>query len=311
MSLETIADARRPELPASGFVLLALVSLFWGLNWPGMKIVLTEMTVWWFRVLSVGAGAFGLLAIARLTTGRLLPTRREIGPTALCALFNIVGWHLCTAYGVSQMAAGRASIIAFTMPVWAALLGTLLLGERMTGWKIAGLALGLAGLGVLIGPELSNLSAAPVGAFFMLAAAASWALGTVLFKRFDWDSPVSLLIGWQLFIGLLAILPGALILEPAPNFAALSVEAWLALAYLFALPMVFCQWAFFKVVRIFPAAIASIGTLAVPVIGVYSSALIIGEHAGWREATAMALIVAALSAVLVLPALLRGPSTRA
>ena len=73
--------------------------------------------------------------------------------------------------------------------------------------------------------------------------------------------------------------------------------------YLFALPMVFCQWAFFKVVRLFPAAIASIGTLAVPVIGVYSSALILGEPVGWIEFAAMALICGALAIVLVLPAL--------
>ena len=47
--------------------------------------------------------------------------------------------------------------------------------------------------------------------------------------------------------------------------------------YLIALPMIFCQWAYYKVVSLFPAAIAAIGTLAVPIVGVYSSALILGE----------------------------------
>lgn len=306
MGARTTTGGGAPALPAAGFFLLAAVSLFWGLNWPGMKIVLNEMTIWWFRALSVGVGAAGLLLIARATSGRFLPTRREVWPTALCALFNIVGWHLLTGYGVSQMAAGRASIIAFTMPVWAALLGTAILGERMTGFKIAGLALGVAGLLVLIGPELANLSAAPLGAAFMLGAAVSWAIGTVLFKKFAWDSPVALLIGWQLAVGFAAILPGALLLEPLPRLGELSREAWIALLYLFALPMVFCQWAFFQVVRIFPAAIASIGTLAVPAIGVWSSALLLGEPTGWREAVSMALIVAALATVLVLPALSGG-----
>ena len=298
--------ARAERLPVGGFVLLAFVSLFWGLNWPGMKIALSELPIWWFRVLSVGVGAVGLMAIAWASTGALRPTRRELRPLLICALFNIVGWHLFTGYGVSLMPAGRASIIAFTMPVWAALLGALILGERITAYKVAGLVLGVAALAVLIGPDLVALSAAPAGALFMLGAALSWATGTVLFKKYDWDSPVSALIGWQLLIGLAVILPGALILEPAPDLTALSAKVWIALLYLFALPMIFCQWAFFKVVRMFPAAIASIGTLAVPVIGVYSSALILGEVVGWREVVSMALTCAALTAVMVLPALRRG-----
>lgn len=298
--------ARSERLPIGGFVLLAFVSLFWGLNWPGMKIALSELPIWWFRVLSVGVGAVGLMAIAWASTGALRPTRRELWPLLVCALFNIVGWHLFTGYGVSLMPAGRASIIAFTMPVWAALLGALILGERITTYKVAGLVLGVAALAVLIGPDLVALSAAPAGALFMLGAALSWATGTVLFKKYDWDSPVSALIGWQLLIGLAVILPGALILEPAPDLTALSAKVWIALLYLFALPMIFCQWAFFKVVRMFPAAIASIGTLAVPVIGVYSSALILGEIVGWREVVSMALTCAALTSVMVLPAFRRG-----
>ncbi|MFN3262526.1 MAG: DMT family transporter [Pikeienuella sp.] len=298
--------ARAERLPVGGFVLLAFVSLFWGLNWPGMKIALSELPIWWFRVLSVGVGAVGLMAIAWASTGALRPTRRELRPLLICALFNIVGWHLFTGYGVSLMPAGRASIIAFTMPVWAALLGALILGERITAYKVAGLVLGVAALAVLIGPDLMALSSAPAGALFMLGAALSWATGTVLFKKYEWDSPVSALIGWQLLIGLAVILPGALILEPAPDLTALSAKVWIALLYLFALPMIFCQWAFFKVVRMFPAAIASIGTLAVPVIGVYSSALILGEIVGWREVVSMALTCAALTAVMVLPALRRG-----
>lgn len=292
-----------PALPVAGFFLLAGLSLFWGLNWPGMKIALTELPVWWFRAMSVGAGALGLLTIAWFSTGVWRPARAEVGPLLICALFNIVGWHLFTGYGVSLMPAGRASIIAFTMPVWAALLSSLVLGEALTRNKIAGLVMGVAGLAVLIGPDLVVLRTAPLGALFMLGAAVSWAIGTVLFKKFDFTSPVVALIGWQLLIGTLVITPGAMALEPVPDFTALSLEVVIALAYLFALPMVFCQWAYFKVVRMFPAAIAAIGTLAVPAVGVFSSALILGEPAGWREVGAMALISGALAVVLVIPAL--------
>ncbi len=292
-------------LPAAGFLMLASLGLFWGLNWPGMKIALSEITVWWFRALSVSAGGVGLLAIAWLMGLKIWPRRAETGPLLLCTLFSILGWHLFTGYGVSLMAAGRASIIAFTMPVWAALLASWLLGERLTAYKVVGLGLGVAGLAVLIGPYLVALGQSPMGALFMLGASMSWAMGTVLFKKFAWTTPVATLIGWQLLIGAVVITCGAAALEPLPDPRSWSIEVWLALAYLFAVPMIYCQWAFFYVVKIFPAAIASIGTLAVPVVGVFSSAWLLGEPVGWAEYTAMLLICTALLVVLVLPGLWR------
>jgi drug/metabolite transporter (DMT)-like permease len=298
-----------PPLPRSGYALLASLGLFWGLNWPGMKIVLSELPVWWFRSMSVTAGAVGLLAIAALSGSKARPSRSEIGPLLICAAFNVLGWNLFTGYGVSQMPAGRATIIAFTMPVWAAVLSSLLLGETMTRFKIAGLVLGIAGLAALIGPDLVVFRTAPVGALFMLAAAGAWAVGTVLFKRYTWTSPVATIVGWQLLIGAIVIATGASLLEPVPDLTQLSGPAILALAYLFAIPMVYCHWAFFTVVRIFPAAVAALGTLAVPVVGVYSSALILGEPVGWRELIALVLVCSALAVVLVLPAMT--PTTRA
>jgi drug/metabolite transporter (DMT)-like permease len=260
--------------------------------------------------MSVSAGAVGLLAINYFGTGNIRLKRSEIGPLLLCALFNVVGWHLFTGYGVSLMPAGRAAIIAFTMPVWAALLGALVLGEPMTRYKYAGLALGVAGLAVLIGPDLAVLRAAPLGALFMLGAALSWAVGTVVFKKHAWTAPVASIAGWQLLLGALVIIPGAMLLEPFPDLTSLSGRAIGALAYLFIGPMVLCQWAFFSVVRMFPAAIAAIGTLAVPVVGVYSSALILGEPVGWQEFAAMSLICGALASVLVLPALQKARNGR-
>jgi drug/metabolite transporter (DMT)-like permease len=298
-----------PHSSKTGYALLASLGLFWGLNWPGMKIVLGELPVWWFRSMSVTAGAAGLLAIAVLSGMRVRPSRGEIGPLLICAAFNVIGWNLFTGYGVSQMPAGRATIIAFTMPVWAAVLSSLLLGETMTRYKLAGLALGVAGLAALIGPDLVVFRTAPVGALFMLAAAAAWAVGTVLFKRYTWTSPVATIVGWQLLIGAVAITAGASLLEPVPDLTQLSGPAILALVYLFAIPMVYCHWAFFTVVRIFPAAVAAVGTLAVPVVGVYSSALILGEPVGWREVTGLVLVCGALAVVLIGPAMI--PKLRA
>ena len=308
MSTSTAPNTR--AVPGVGYLMLASLGLFWGLNWPGMKIALDEVTVWWFRSMSVSAGGIGLLAIAALQGERVLPHRAEIGPLLICTVFSILGWHLCTGYGVSLMPAGRASIIAFTMPVWAAILAVWILGERMNAYRVIGLGLGVAGLAVLIGPGLMVFTDAPLGALFMLGAALSWAVGTVLIKRFDWRSPVTVLVGWQLSLGAVVITIGAAWLEPLPDPRAWSSDAIWALAYLFALPMIYCQWAYFYVVRIMPAATAAFGTLAVPVVGVFSSAILLGEPVGWPEYAALVLICAALAVVLVLPNLRRTRSAQ-
>ena len=291
--------------PLIGYLMLASLGLFWGLNWPGMKIALDEVTVWWFRSMSVAAGAIGLLTIAALQGNRVLPHRAEIRPLLLCTVFAILGWHLFTGYGVSLMPAGRASIIAFTMPVWAAVLAVWILGERMTAYRVIGLGLGVAGLAVLIGPGLTVFTEAPLGALFMLGAAMSWAVGTVLIKKFDWQSPVTVLVGWQLGLGAVVITAGAAWLEPLPDPSVWSIDVIWALVYLFTLPMVYCQWAYFYVVRIMPAATAAFGTLAVPVVGGFSSAILLGEPVGWPEYASLVLICSALAVVLVLPNLRR------
>jgi drug/metabolite transporter (DMT)-like permease len=71
------------------------------------------------------------------------------------------------------------------------------------------------------------------------------------------------------------------------------------------LPMIFCQWAWFTVVRLFPASVAAIGTLAIPVIGVFSSSLVLGEPVGLQELCALFFVVTGLAIVLLKPQLFR------
>lgn len=299
----TGSRASAQALPPLGFLLLAGLALFWGGNWPAMKLALTEIPVWPFRSMCLIAGGVGILTLTRLSGRSLRIPTREIPPLLVCVVFNILGWHLFSGYGVSMIEAGRASIIAFTMPVWAALFSRFVLGEALTGAKLLGLALGVAGLATLIGPDMSSLGAAPLGAALMLGAAISWALGTVVMKRFLWTIPVGTLAGWQLLIGAVPITLGAFTFEPMPDLGTLSTPALISVAYVVTFPMVFCHWAWFTVVRLFPAAIAAIGTLAIPIVGVFSSSLVLGEVIGARELAALGLVCAALAVVLVVPAL--------
>ena len=284
------------------YLLLAALSLFWGLNWPGMKIILSEVSVWWFRSLCLIFGGSFLMLISALSGNRCRLHLDEVGPVLFCGSFAILGWMVFSAYGVSLMPAGRASIIAFTMPLWATIFAAWVLGERITVSKIAGLMLGLAGLGVLIGPDLLILRRAPVGALFMLLAALSWGLGTVLLKRIAWRLPTLSNVAWQLLLSAIPVTLIAVLTEPFPDLSALSGRAIIALVYLFLFPMSFCQWAYFKTVGLLPASIAAIGTLMVPVIGVFSSYLILDERVGASDIVALLLVLSALVLVLLVPA---------
>ena len=169
----------------------------------------------------------------------------------------------------------------------------------MTKARLFGLFLGIVGLAILIGPDLKVFGAEPVGAFLMLMAAVSWAAGTVTIKYFHWTMPIALLTAWQLLLGGIPIVLGALILEQVTVIFSISWQVTIALVFVILVPIIFCQWAWFKIVNIFPATLAAIGTLLIPVVGVFSSALLLGEPIGWQELASLALIVIALAIVMM------------
>jgi drug/metabolite transporter (DMT)-like permease len=293
------ASSGSRALPRQGVLLLAALSFFWGVNWPVMKVVLNELPPLTFRTFCLVLGGLGMLVLTRLSGTRLSLPGEDVKAVIFVTLFNIIGWHLCSAYGIMRMQASRAVIIAFTMPLWAMLLSNLLLKERITRLRAAALALGLTGLTLLIWPDIRAVGTAPLGTLFMLGAAVSWAAGTVLMKFFKWHVPTTLLLGWQMLFGSIPVLAGALALEPMTAVFHLSAKAILAMIYIILVPMLFCYWAFFTVVRLYSASIAALGTLSIPVIGVLSSRLMLHELVGFHEITALVLVLISLALVML------------
>lgn len=288
--------------PRLGYFLLAAVTVFWGLNFAAMKVVLGELPPWTFRTICLIGGGLGLLLICRLGGLPLTFPRANFRPLFWATLFNITGWHLTSAYGLIHMQASRAMIIGYTMPVWASLLAWFMLGERLGPRRILGLVLGVGGLLVLLWPNLSQVQASPVGAAFMLVAAWCWAAGTVWVKRGPWSMPLILATAWMFLLGGLPVLIGALILESPASVTGLSLTGGLVLAYVLALPVLFCHWAYYKLVSIFPVSLAALGMLATPVLGVFVSAWALNEPLDWPEITSLVLVVAALAIVMIKPA---------
>jgi drug/metabolite transporter (DMT)-like permease len=287
----------------AGLLLLATITILWGVNWPVMKRAVTEVPIWTFRSICLAAAGIGFIVICRLAGQSLRIPRRQFVPLLVSSLFNVTIWHVCSATGLVHLEASRASIIAFTMPLWAAVLAAPLLGERPTVYTVVGLATGLAGMAVLILPQYDAVLADPVGPLVMIVAAISWAIGTISVKYFRFAMPVSALTAWQLVLGGIPVVIGGLVLDRDFAPGAVSANAWLATAYAVVVATIFCQWAWFKLIHSFPAVAISIGSLAIPVVGVIASAIGLGETVGADVVAALVLVVLALFFALILPAL--------
>ncbi|MCB1835850.1 MAG: DMT family transporter, partial [Geminicoccaceae bacterium] len=130
-------------VPRLALILIAAISILWGLNWPAMKFVVGELDPWTFRVFSVYGAGLTLLLIARLTREPMAVPRGLRGRLALISFFAITCWHMLTAYGLGFVGGGRAAIVAFTMPIWAMLLSVAFLGERLDLRRVLALACGM------------------------------------------------------------------------------------------------------------------------------------------------------------------------
>lgn len=284
-------ERRRVRHDTAGLALLLATVAGWGSNWPALKLLLLEAPPLSVRV---GAGVIGialLLAIVR-ARGESLAVPRAVWPRLVIAsLLNVTAWMGLAAFSLLWLAAGEATIVCYTMPVWASIFAWALLGERMTARRVLALAVALTGLAVLVlgrGVE-AGIGKLP-GVGFALAAAVLFSLGAVVTKRWPVALPPTAGTVWQLVVGCAPLLAFALLLERW-NPAELSARGWLLLLYGGVGPLGLCYLAWFAALRRLPASAAAMGTLLTPVVGVATAALFLGEPLGAREIGALALTI--------------------
>lgn len=265
-----------------------------------MKFALREFPVWTFRGFSCVVAGLCLLALAGLAGGRVLLRRDEWRGLGLAALFNITVWQVLVAFGLRLIGSGEAAVVAFTMPLWAVVLGWLVLREPLGARGAVAIALGMAGIALLLARDFGAVIRAPAGVSLIVAGAVAWAIGTVIQKQRRFSLNALALAGWQLTLGALPMIAIVPFVEPL-RWPAASAGAWEALAYTTFVSLVFCYAAWFRIVRLMPIAAASISILLVPAFGVIGGAVMLGEPLGLREAAALLLIGTALALVLVLP----------
>ena len=273
----------------AGWLLLLFTATVWGLNWPVIKFLLTEVPPMTSRAWC-GALACGSAALLAASRGeRLRVPAAQVPRLALLALLNVTAWMGLTGFSVVWLPASEAVTYAYTMPIWAAMLAWPVLGERPGLKRCAGLLFGFAGVLLLAGGGGAGAVAEKLpGVLCVLGAGVLFALGTVLSKRLPVAlSPVAM-VAWQFGLGCLPLVAASLLLESAEPIR-LTGLGWAALLFngVVALFLAYLSW--FAALRRLPAGLAATGTLISPLVGVFASALALGEPLGWRQLAALAM----------------------
>jgi probable blue pigment (indigoidine) exporter len=280
-----------------GLLLVALTATGWGLSWPAMKFGLSEWPPFTFRVVANGGGAALMLGLA-LARGE--PIRPHGAPQwrrlALAGVLNITSFAGLGTLALLWLNASEAAILAYTMPIWAAMLAWPLLGERPTVLRLAGLAVGLTGVAILLVPEVAAAAGTGAGKLpgyvCILGTAVMFAFGAVLSKRMSSGLPPLASVGWQIALGTVPMAFGALF-EPWVGLR-ISIGGWMVTLYIAAVGLGVCYLAWFRALRLLPATTAATATLLVPVIGVLSAGLLLGEPLGWRQFTSLGMTLAGI-----------------
>lgn len=288
------------QLTRKDFVLLALLILSWGLNWPVMKMSVREFPPLTFRMLSM-IGGLAVIAIAARMQGASMRVPPGKAMTVIkLAVPNMLVWHAFIILGVKLLSSGRAAILGYTMPVWAVLSELMFFGERIGGRALLGILLAMAGAGLLLSSEFATISGQPLGTVFALIAAAAWGLGTVLMKRTRLDMPTISLTFWMLALTTAVMLVLSLLFERSQWRMPNAIE-WAGIVYNAAIIFGFAHVVWFRLARLLPPVVSSLSVMFIPVVGTFSGAWMLGETPQWQDYLAMLLILGSMSTVLFKP----------
>lgn len=278
--------------------LLATLTLVWGTNWPLFRIALDELPVLTFRTLVLSTGTIVLTAILVIRRESFAVPRGRWPALILASAMNIGIWNIATSLAVLYVPSGHASVLAYTMPLWVALLGFLVFGQKLTGRLLAALAIGAAAVAALMIPNFQSYATAPLGLFWGLLAGFCWAVGTFVVKRTNWSGMGLSLTFWQIVITLPPVALGALVFDGLPTHWP-STKVLVATIYTGAIPMALGTMVWFTLVKLLPAQVAALSSIAIPIVAIVSGILILHEPLSLLQALAIGSTVISLWLALV------------
>jgi len=279
---------------AEGIALLLLTAFLWGFGWPQIKFLLTELPPFTARSVSYVSGVAIAFGVAWALRETLLPPRGQWGWLVIYAMLNIGLFTIGTTLALVWLSASEAVVITYTLPVWAAILAWPLLGERPSLRTAAAIMLAVAGVALLVGVGWSE----PVwgklpGVLSGFSAAILFALGTVIAKRHPLALPPVTGVAWQAGIGTVPLVVWALFEHP--QWERVTPMGFVAGGYIAVMPLTVAYLAWFRALRFVPASLAATTVLISPLVGVLTSALLLGDPLGPRQLVALAMTLSGVA----------------
>lgn len=286
-----------PAFDRRQILLLLFITLAWGFNWPVLKTGVTGYPPWTFRTLSMCLGLPCLYLMTRLLKVPLRVARGEWRELAALTVTNMLVWHVVAIVAIQALSSGRAAILGYTMPVFSALCGAALFGQRLALRQWLGVAAAAVGVALLLWHELAQMAGRPWAAIGMLLAAAVWALGTQQLRRTRMAA-ATLAIGWWMTILTTVVMGLLAIVFERGAWVAPSRAVWFAVIYNAVLIFGLAQPLWLVLARGLPPVASTLSVMFIPVLGTLSGAWLLNEQLHWQDAAAIVLMMVAIASVL-------------
>lgn len=287
-------------IPRIAWLQLAAAVVLFGLSWPVMKIGLEAATPVWLaagRALVSALTAFTLLA----TMGRLAwPHRQDWPVIASVGALQLSCFFALANLGVQSVPAGRSGVLAYTTMLWMVPL-SLLVGEKVGFRALIGVVLGVAGIVVLVDPWRFDWNDRAVvrGHGFLLLAGFTWALAMLHTRRHIWRNTPLDALPWQMTVAAVLLCLIAPVVEPAGHLDPGKWQLWAALIHIGVFAGPTATWATVSLTRAMPPITSALGMLGVPLLGIASSVIVLGEPITAVLAIGTALIVGGIAVVIL------------
>jgi drug/metabolite transporter (DMT)-like permease len=280
-------DSRRTAL-----ILLALLSLIWGVHWVIVKVGLGYVPPITYAASRV-AIALAVMVVLLRVQGRLrLPDRSNLSIILSIGVVQVAAGVVLQNLALQVVDAGRSAVLVYTMPLWVAAILALAFRIRPTRYELIGLVLGIGGLVLLLNPASIdwNKPGEIAGAIGLLLNAVLWAAVTIHIRRHRWTQSPLDLQPWQL---LAALIPLAILAIGVEHGEGIRWEpaTLLFLLYSGVLATAFAVWATQAITRTLGPQASATGYLAIPVVGLLSGWLFLGETLGPLDVLGFGLVL--------------------
>lgn len=286
-----------PAFTPRQLILLVILTLIWGVNWPVMKLGVAHFPPLTFRAISMWLGVAVVASVLLLQRQSVRVPRKEWWTLFKLAFFNMVVWNSLVIVAMPLVSSGRAAILGYTMPIFSAVLGRLVWHDRLSNRAWGGVVAALVGVLLLFWHEFNAVNHSPIGAMLIVFAAFCWAIGTQMMRRASMTVPVLVMAFWMMLITAVS-LTGSAITQEHTRWHAPDAVAVATILFNGLLVLGLAQVVWFVLVRSLPPVASTLSVMLIPVLGVFSGAWWLGEVLYWQDWTAIGLMVLAIASVL-------------